>query len=131
MPFASPAWPREEGAVSFYQRTLAQPVSCVGIGLHSGKRVNLTMRPAQPNAGITFIRTDLPGRPEIKATVGNVVDTRLATTLGRNGTRVSTVEHLLAALAGMGIDNAAVEMDAPEVPIMDGSAAPFIFLLKT
>ena len=117
--------------MSFYQRTLAQLVSCVGIGLHSGKRVNLTMRPAQPNAGITFIRTDLPGRPEIKATVGNVVDTRLATTLGRNGTRVSTVEHLLAALAGMGIDNAAVEMDAPEVPIMDGSAAPFIFLLKT
>ncbi len=117
--------------MSFYQRTLAQPVGCVGIGLHSGKRVNLTMRPAPPNAGVTFVRTDLPGRPEIKATVGNVVDTRLATTLGRNGTRVSTVEHLLAALAGMGIDNALIEVDAPEVPIMDGSAAPFIFLLKS
>jgi UDP-3-O-[3-hydroxymyristoyl] N-acetylglucosamine deacetylase len=131
MPVASPARPKEEGAVSFYQRTLVQPVSCIGIGLHSGKRVNLTMKPAPPNAGITFVRTDLPGRPEILATVENVVDTRLATTLGRNGTRVSTVEHLLAALAGMGIDNAEIELDAPEVPIMDGSAAPFIFLLKT
>jgi UDP-3-O-[3-hydroxymyristoyl] N-acetylglucosamine deacetylase len=89
------------------------------------------MRPAPPNAGITFIRADLPGRPEIKATVDNVVDTRLATTIGRNGTRVSTVEHLMAALAGMGIDNARVELDAAEVPIMDGSAAPFIFLLKS
>jgi UDP-3-O-[3-hydroxymyristoyl] N-acetylglucosamine deacetylase len=89
------------------------------------------MRPAPPNAGITFIRTDLPGRPEIKASVENVVDTTLATTIGRNGTRISTVEHLLAALAGMGIDNAQIDLDAPEVPIMDGSAAPFIFLLKS
>lgn len=131
MAVASPAWPREERELSFYQRTLAQPVSCVGIGLHSGKRVNLTMKPAPVGAGITFVRTDLPGRPEIAAAVENVADTRLATTVGRNGTRVSTVEHLMAALAGMGIDNATVEVDAPEVPIMDGSAAPFVFLLKT
>ncbi len=117
--------------MSFYQRTLAQPVSCVGMGLHGGKRVSLRIKPASPNAGIVFIRTDLPGRPEILASVENVVDTTLATTLGRNGTRVSTVEHLMAALAGMGIDNAEIEVDAPEVPIMDGSSAPFVFLLKS
>jgi UDP-3-O-[3-hydroxymyristoyl] N-acetylglucosamine deacetylase len=116
--------------MSIYQRTISQPVGCVGIGLHTGKRVSLTLKPAPPDTGVTFVRADLPGRPEIVARVENVVETRLATTIGRNGTRVSTIEHLMAALAGMGIDNIQVEVDAPEVPIMDGSAAPFIFLLK-
>ncbi|MFH0810361.1 MAG: UDP-3-O-acyl-N-acetylglucosamine deacetylase [Pseudomonadota bacterium] len=117
--------------MSFYQRTVAQPVSCVGIGLHSGKRITLTIKPASPSTGIVFVRADLPGRPEIRAAVENVVDTRLATTIGRDGARVSTVEHLMAALAGMGIDNAQIDVDGAEIPIMDGSAAPFIFLLKS
>jgi UDP-3-O-[3-hydroxymyristoyl] N-acetylglucosamine deacetylase len=113
------------------QRTIRNQVSCTGIGLHSGQTVNLTLNPAPPDHGISFVRRDIPSHPVIKAQFDSVVDTNLSTTLGNNGFRVSTVEHLMAAFFGLGIDNARVELDGPEVPIMDGSAAPFIFLLKS
>ncbi len=117
------------------QRTLKSIVSTTGIGLHSGKRVNLSLRPAAPNTGIIFTRTDLNPPVEIKATPENVGETFLSTTLVKetpNGTaKVSTIEHLMSALAGLGIDNAYVDIDALEIPIMDGSAAPFIFLIQS
>ncbi|HDR14737.1 MAG TPA: UDP-3-O-acyl-N-acetylglucosamine deacetylase [Desulfobacteraceae bacterium] len=113
------------------QRTLKESVGCTGVGLHSGERVHLTIKPAASNTGIRFVRTDLPDRPSVRACFENVVDTTLATTLGVNGCRVCTVEHVLAALFGLGIDNAVIELDGAEVPIMDGSAAPFVFLLKS
>ena len=112
---------------SFNQRTLKEPISTQGIGLHSGSPVNLTFRPAPPNHGIVFVRTDLDRPVTIPALAENVIDTSLATTLGKDGVRVGTVEHLMAALAGLGIDNVRIELDGPEVPIMDGSAAPFAF----
>lgn len=116
---------------SFNQRTVKEPISCQGVGLHSGSPVNLSILPAPANHGIVFVRTDLASPVEIPAQAEFVVDTSLATTLGRNGIKVGTVEHLMAALAGLGIDNARIELDGPEVPIMDGSAAPFAYLVKT
>jgi UDP-3-O-[3-hydroxymyristoyl] N-acetylglucosamine deacetylase len=113
-----------------YQQTLGRPVRCSGVGLHSGKKVNLTIKPAPVNHGIRFVRTDLPHKPVINAHFRNVIDTSLATTLGEDGVIVSTVEHLMAALAGLHIDNAFLEMDAYEAPIMDGSAGPFSTMLK-
>lgn len=113
------------------QSTLKTSIGCVGIGLHSGQRVGLTLRPAGVGHGIVFRRTDL-GR-DIPARFDWVVDTRLSTVLGDPNwapARVGTVEHVLAALAGLGIDNAVVELDGPEVPILDGSAAPFVFLIE-
>ncbi len=114
----------------FHQRTLMRPVACTGIGLHSGKIVNLCLRPAEPDTGVMFKRSDLPASPLIPADVHNVVSTELSTTVGSDGVTVSTVEHLLSALAGLGVDNVLVEVDAPEIPIMDGSAAPFVFLMR-
>lgn len=116
---------------SFNQRTLKESISTQGIGLHSGAPVNLTFRPAPANHGIVFVRTDLDRPVTIPALAENVVDTSLATTLGKDGVRIGTVEHLMAALAGLGIDNVRIELDGPEVPIMDGSAAPFAYLVKT
>jgi UDP-3-O-[3-hydroxymyristoyl] N-acetylglucosamine deacetylase len=113
-----------------YQHTLKKSVSCCGIGLHSGRTVNLTIKPAPANSGIRFFRTDLSCNISIKAHMNKIVDTRLATTLGEGDTTISTTEHLLAAISCYGIDNAQIEIDSPEVPIMDGSAAPFIKLLK-
>lgn len=113
------------------QRTIAAEVRSSGVGLHSGAPVTLTLKPAPENHGITFRRTDVVGSPEIPARAEFVADTSLATTLGRDGVRVGTVEHLCAALSGLGIDNLKVELDGPEVPIMDGSAAPFVYLLRT
>jgi UDP-3-O-[3-hydroxymyristoyl] N-acetylglucosamine deacetylase len=112
------------------QSTVLNTVSCSGIGLHTGIPCNLKIRPAAPDGGIVFIRQDLPEKVKIKAHIDNVVDATLATTLGREGVKVSTVEHLMAAFAGLGIDNAQVELDGPEVPIMDGSSEPFNNLLK-
>lgn len=111
------------------QRTLKAPIGCVGVGLHSGLRVNMTLRPARADHGVVFRRTDLG--IEIPARFDHVVDTRLATVLGLDdGTaRIGTVEHLMAALAGSLIDNVVVEVDGPELPILDGSAAPYQFLL--
>ncbi|MFB6260774.1 MAG: UDP-3-O-acyl-N-acetylglucosamine deacetylase, partial [Thiohalorhabdaceae bacterium] len=112
------------------QRTLRNAIQGAGIGLHSGEKVAITLHPAPENTGIIFRRADLPECPEIPAWVDNVVDTTLCTTLGVNGIRVATVEHLMAAFAGLGIDNAYVDLAGAEVPIMDGSAAPFVFLLQ-
>ena len=113
------------------QRTLKSIVNTVGIGLHSGKRVNLTLRPAAANTGIVFTRVDLNPVVEILATPESVGETVLSTTLVKDGVKVSTIEHLMSALAGLGIDNVYVDLDAAEVPIMDGSAAPFIFLIQS
>ena len=109
-----------------FQRTLRRPVLVQGIGLHSGKPVKLSIQPASPNTGIVFVRTDLLNSPLIPAHFKYVVNTQLATTLGRDKVTVSTVEHLLAALQGMGVDNARVEVNGPEIPIMDGSSLPFM-----
>lgn len=114
----------------YYQRTLNESVECVGLGLHTGRKVSLKVRPAPVDTGIVFIRSDLAASPSIKASADNVVDTGNATTIGVGDARISTIEHLMASFAGLGIDNAYVEVDAPEVPIMDGSAAPLLYLLK-
>ena len=114
--------------ISTQQQTLARPVSCSGIGLHSGLPITMVIKPAPANSGIRFIRTDLG--VEIPALMDRVVDTTLATTIGEGKAQVSTTEHLLAALMGLGIDNALIEVDGAEVPIMDGSAAPFVHLLR-
>lgn len=116
---------------SYNQRTLKEPISCEGVGLHSGAPVKLSLIPAPVNHGIVFVRTDTPRPVSIPALSEYVVDTSLATTLGRDGVKVGTVEHLLAALSGLGIDNLRIELDGPEIPIMDGSAAPFAMLVKT
>ena len=113
------------------QRTLKNVIRATGIGLHTGEKVHLTLRPAPVDTGIVFLRTDLPDAPPIPAGVGAVSATTLATTLATGAARVSTVEHLLAAFAGLGIDNAWVDLSSGEVPIMDGSAAPFVFLLQS
>ncbi len=113
------------------QRTLKNIIRATGVGLHTGEKVFLTLRPAAPDTGIVFTRTDLPQPVEIKATPYAVRDTRLSSCLEKDGARVSTVEHLMSAMAGLGIDNAYVDVSAPEVPIMDGSAGPFVFLLQS
>jgi UDP-3-O-[3-hydroxymyristoyl] N-acetylglucosamine deacetylase len=113
------------------QRTLKTTVQATGVGLHSGEKVYLTLRPAAPNTGIVFRRIDLPQPVEIKAEPYAVGDTRLSSCLEKDGVRVSTVEHLMSAFAGLGVDNAYVDITAPEIPIMDGSAGPFVFLLQS
>jgi len=113
------------------QRTLRNVIRATGVGLHTGDKVYLTLRPAAPDTGVVFRRVDLPQPVEIRACPENVGDTRLSTTLVKDGVRISTVEHLLSAFAGLGIDNAYVDVSAPEVPIMDGSAGPFVFLLQS
>jgi UDP-3-O-[3-hydroxymyristoyl] N-acetylglucosamine deacetylase len=122
--------PPLEQRVHHYQKTIAGVVSCQGIGIHSGTLVTLTLRPAFAGTGITFIRTDLGG-VEIKANWKTVIDTRLCTTIGNGqGVTISTIEHLMAALAASGIDNIRVEIDGPELPILDGSAQPFVSLVE-
>jgi UDP-3-O-[3-hydroxymyristoyl] N-acetylglucosamine deacetylase len=113
------------------QRTLKNVIRATGIGLHTGEKVYLTLRPAAPDTGVVFRRVDLDEPVEVKATAENVGDTTLSTTLTNGEVRVSTVEHLLSAMAGLGIDNAYVDLSAPEVPIMDGSSGPFVFLLQS
>jgi len=115
----------------FRQRTLKSLVKTTGVGLHSGRRVELTLRPAAPDTGIVFHRVDLPEVIDIPAQAAMVRDTRMASVLGEGAGRVSTVEHLMSALAGLGIDNLHVDLTAEEVPIMDGSAATFIYLLRS
>ena len=112
------------------QRTVASEISCTGIGLHSGKKLKLTIKPTPPDSGITFERVDISPCSIVKASFDNVIGTNMATTIGFNGYSVSTVEHIMAAFFGMGIDNALVQIDGGEVPIMDGSSAPFVFLLR-
>lgn len=113
------------------QRTLKNVIRATGVGLHTGNKVYLTLRPAAPGTGIVFRRTDLESPVDIVAAADKVVDTKLSTTIGEGGVTVATVEHLLAAMAGLGIDNAYVDLSAGEVPIMDGSAGPFVFLLQS
>ncbi|BDG08409.1 UDP-3-O-acyl-N-acetylglucosamine deacetylase [Anaeromyxobacter paludicola] len=110
------------------QRTISRRVSCTGVGLHSGAPARLVLAPAPPDTGIRFVRADLG--VEIPARADAVVDTTLSTTLGAGDARVATVEHVLAALTGLGVDNCRVEVDGPEVPILDGSAAPFVYLVQ-
>lgn len=113
------------------QRTLKSVIRATGVGLHSGAKVKLVLRPAQPDTGIIFRRVDLDPPVDLKADPFSVGDTRMASCLERDGAKLGTVEHLMSALAGLGIDNAYIDVDAPEIPIMDGSAAPFVFLLQS
>jgi len=113
------------------QRTLKNAISATGVGLHSGQKVSMTLRPAPVDTGIVFCRVDLPQAPTIKADPFHVSDTRMCSGLEANGAKVMTVEHLMSALAGLGIDNLYVDLTASEVPIMDGSASPFVFLVQS
>ncbi|MDP2368362.1 UDP-3-O-acyl-N-acetylglucosamine deacetylase [Rhodoferax sp.] len=113
------------------QRTLKSLTRAVGVGMHSGQRVELTLRPAQPDTGIVFRRVDLPQPVDIPMVASSVSDTRMATTVANGGAKVATVEHLMSACAGLGIDNLYVDITAEEVPILDGSAASFVFLLQS
>ena len=112
------------------QRTLKSLVSATGVGLHTGRKVRMSLRPAQPDTGIVFRRIDLSSAVEIPARADLVGETRLCSCLVSGGTKIHTVEHLMSALAGLGVDNAYVDLDGPEVPIMDGSAAPFVLLMQ-
>src|SRR5690554_3416717 len=113
------------------QRTIQKTISTKGVGLHSGRRVEITLRPAAPDTGIVFHRVDLPEVVHLPARADQVGNTRLASVLQQGNVRVSTVEHLMSALAGLGIDNLHVDLTAEEVPIMDGSAGTFIYLLRS
>ena len=115
----------------FGQRTLRNSISAAGVGLHSGSQITMTVHPAPANSGIVFRRTDLADPVGITALAGNVGDTRMGTVLTQGDVRISTIEHLMSAFAGLGIDNAVVDLTAAEVPIMDGSAGPFVFLLQS
>jgi UDP-3-O-[3-hydroxymyristoyl] N-acetylglucosamine deacetylase len=113
------------------QRTLKTIIRASGVGLHGGVKVNMALRPAAPNTGIVFRRVDLPEPFDIPAQAMMVGDTRMCSCLEKDGVKVGTIEHLMSAFAGLGIDNAWVDLDAPEVPILDGSAAPFVFLIQS
>ena len=115
----------------FRQRTIKQIVKTTGVGLHSGRRVELTLRPAAPDSGIVFHRVDLDQVVDFPVSADMVKDTRMASVMQKDGARVSTVEHLMSALAGLGVDNLHVDLNAEEVPIMDGSAATFVYLLRS
>ena len=115
----------------FLQRTLNSTIRATGVGLHSGEKVTLVLKPAPENSGVVFHRVDLPESAPFRVEPSLVNDTRLSSTLVKNGVRVGTIEHLMSAFSGLGLDNVIVEVDAPEMPIMDGSAAPFIYLLQS
>ena len=112
------------------QRTISSSITATGVGLHSGRKIKLKINPGQPDKGIVFVRKDISDTP-VSASLNNVHDTRLSTTISCGESSISTVEHLLSALAGLGIDNAVIELDGPEVPIMDGSSRPFVFLIQS
>jgi len=113
-----------------FQHTLAAPVTITGVGIHTGQTVEMVLKPAEPNTGIVFKRVDLPNSPTVKADVDNVIETTRSTTIEANGARVSTIEHLMAALVGNQVDNVLIEINASEVPILDGSSAPFVQIIK-
>ncbi len=121
----------EEKRMMIKQRTLRTAISATGIGLHSGEKVKMKMLPADADTGIVFRRTDMSPVQDVKACAFSVGQTQLSSTLINGDAKVDTVEHLMAALAGLGIDNAIIEVDAPEVPIMDGSSSPFVFLIQS
>ena len=112
------------------QRTIRNKITASGVGLHSGKRVNLTFHPAEPNTGVVFRMIDGDKKTEIPAILAHVGDTTLSTSLEKDGYKISTIEHLLSALAGTGVDNCIIDCDGPEIPIMDGSSTQFVFLLS-
>lgn len=112
------------------QHTLAETISCKGVGLHTGQPVTLTLLPAAPDTGLVFVRHGVGASVSVKASVCNLIPTELCTAISVNGTSIKTIEHVLSALVGLEVDNAYVEVDAPEVPVMDGSAAPFVRLIK-
>jgi len=114
-----------------FQRTLRNRIKLTGVGVHSGRKVNMELHPADKDAGIVFIRTDKDPSVKIEAHARNVSSTSLNTSLSKNGIEIGTVEHLLSAISGVGIDNLVIEIDGPELPIMDGSTAPFVFLLQS
>ena len=114
-----------------HQRTIAKTIETSGVGLHSGKKVEMTLRPASENSGIRFRRMDTDSLKDVHAIAENVTDTNLGTTISQNGTSVMTIEHLLSAFAGLGIDNVYIDLHGPEIPIMDGSAASFILLIES
>src|SRR5262249_41022901 len=118
----------DRGGIALRQRTIAEKVSCTGVGLHSGGAAHLTLHPARASTGIVFVRSDFGEPVEIAARSSEVVSTSFATKLGRGAATVGTVEHLLGALYGLCIDNIRIEVDGPELPVMDGSAAPFVYL---
>jgi UDP-3-O-[3-hydroxymyristoyl] N-acetylglucosamine deacetylase / 3-hydroxyacyl-[acyl-carrier-protein] dehydratase len=120
---------QQDKNVPEYQHSLAAEVSIEGVGIHSGQMVKMLLKPAEPNTGIIFQRVDLPGKPTVKADVDNVVETTRSTTIEANGARVGTIEHLMAALVGCRVDNALIEIDGPEVPILDGSSGPFVSVI--
>ncbi len=123
---------RETGNTMIFQRTVTEMVKTTGVGLHSGNKVTLSIKPAPVNSGIVLVRTDLEPAVSIPAKADQVRETTMCTALvNDDGVRISTIEHLFAALAGLGIDNALIEVDAPEIPIMDGSASPWVFLLQS
>ena len=113
-----------------HQRTIQKIAACEGIGLHTGQPVRMSLRPAPANSGVVFKRIDLRDAPTIEAQPANIIDVHHATSIGKNGVKVRTIEHLMAAFAGMGLDNVLVELDGEEVPVMDGSAAPFVELIR-
>ena len=113
------------------QRTLRNPIKAVGIGLHTGKNITMELLPAEINSGISFIRTDVDENIIIPAIAENVGDTSLSTALIKENIKISTIEHLLSAIAGLGVDNCLIKVDGPEVPIMDGSSSPFVFLIQS
>src|SRR5262245_47873154 len=130
-PRPTPCSSRTSEGGSLRQRTIAEKVSCTGVGLHSGTAAQLTLHPARANTGIVFVRSDLGEPIEIPARSNEVVSTSLATKLGHGDATVGTVEHLLAALFGLCIDNVRIEIDGPELPVMDGSSAPFVYLIRS
>lgn len=117
---------------NYRQKTIKHEISCVGIGLHTGNKISMTLKPADPNTGIVFHRTDAEGRDAyIPAHHDHVVDTRMCTCIGnKDGVKVATIEHLMAAIHAMGVNNMQIDIDGPETPVMDGSSAPFVFLLE-
>lgn len=129
-PVVTDAWVSCYTSTMLKQRTVKQVVKTIGVGLHSGTKVELTLRPAAPDTGIVFRRVDLTPPVEMPASAGGVGDTRMASTLTKDGAKVSTVEHLMSACAGLGIDNLYIDLTAEEIPIMDGSASTFVFLLQ-
>ncbi len=114
----------------YFQHTIKEEISISGAGIHTGQSVTMRLKPAEPNTGIVFQRVDLPGKPLVKADVDNVIETNRSTTLEQNGARVSTIEHLMASLVGMQVDNVLIEINGDEVPILDGSAEPFVEILE-
>ena len=122
---------QEYSALMIMQRTLKNVIRATGVGLHTGKKVYLTLRPAPVDTGIVFTRVDLSPPVSIPALAENVGETTLSSTLMKGDVRISTVEHLMSAMSGLGIDNCYVDVSAAEVPIMDGSAGPFVFLIQS